>query len=267
MPPVCLMWPNNSPSRTLEQEPARLLVPSLNVSRPELLKTVRRLRRGFFDRPSLPRLGSVAKYHGRSRRELTRAKRRALKRHLLQTTPLPTLLLLRTWRSTWETLTGTWPSASVGSASVDGVVREPRVAPTDNRQPLLPSKDVLSEPHVGTETVGFPIPTTDLTFLYLVSRGKLRWTNVWLHSTEQGLHAGINPLYKPPGAARLGGTPGGPLNVLWTTVGDVSVLTHPLIVAPALTTSSFWALLLAPLSSSRSESYISELKGIRILLS
>jgi hypothetical protein len=210
-------------------------------------------------------MGSVAKYHDRSRRELTRAKRRALKRHLLRTTPLPTLLLLRTRRSTWETPTGR-PNASVGSASVDKVVTEPRVAPTDNGQPLLPSKDVLPEPHVTTGTIGFPIPTTDLTFLYLVSRGKLRWTNVWLHSTERGLHAGINPLYKPPGAAGLGGTPGGPLNVLWTTVGDVSVLPHPLIVAPALTTPSFWALSLAPLNSSRSESYISE-KGIRILLS
>jgi hypothetical protein len=81
-----------------------------------------------------------------------------------------------------------------------------RVAPTDNRQPLLPSKDVLPEPRVVTGTIRFPIPTTYLTFLYLVSRGKLTWTNVWLHSTEQGLHAGINPLYKPPGAARLGGT-------------------------------------------------------------
>jgi hypothetical protein len=140
------------------------------------------------------------------------------------------------------------------------------VAPNDSRQPLLPSKDVLPGPCVVTGTIRFPIPTTDLTFLYIVSRGKLRWTNVWLHPTEQGLHAGINPLYKPPGAARLGGTSGGPLNVLWTTVGDVSVLPHPLIVAPALTTPSFWALLLAPLNSSRSEFYISE-KGIRIPLS
>jgi hypothetical protein len=56
--------------------------------------------------------------------------------------------------------------------------------PTDNRQPLLPPKDVLPESRVTTETIGFPIPTTDLTFFYLVSRGKLRWTNVWLHSTE-----------------------------------------------------------------------------------
>jgi hypothetical protein len=70
------------------------------IERVTTVKTVRRLPRGFFDRPSLPRLGSVAKYHDRSRREPTRAKRRALKRHLLRTTPLPTLLLLRTWRST-----------------------------------------------------------------------------------------------------------------------------------------------------------------------
>jgi hypothetical protein len=45
-----------------------------------------------------------------------------------------------------------------------------------------------------------------------------------------------------------------------------SPIDHPLIVAPALTTPSFWALSLAPLNSSRSESYISE-KGIRIPLS
>jgi hypothetical protein len=83
----------------------------------------------------VPRLGSVAKYHDKSRRELTRAKRRALKRHLLRRTPLPTLLLLRTWRSTWETLTRR-PSASVGSASVDEVVREPRVASTEQAAPV-----------------------------------------------------------------------------------------------------------------------------------
>jgi hypothetical protein len=75
--PVCLTWPNNSPSRTSEQEPARLLVPSLNASRLRPLKTVRKSLRGFFDRPSLPKLGSVAKYHDRIRRELTRATRRA----------------------------------------------------------------------------------------------------------------------------------------------------------------------------------------------
>jgi hypothetical protein len=107
---------------------------------------------------------------------------------------------------------------------------------------------------------------TDLTFLYLVSRGELKWTNDWLHTTEPGLHGGTNPLYKPPGAARLGGTPEGPLNVLWTTVGDVSVRHPPLIVAPAPTTPSFWASSPAALSSSRSGFYISE-KGIRIPLS
>jgi hypothetical protein len=81
--------------------------------------------------------------------------------------------------------------------------------------------------------------------------------------TEPGLHAGTNPLYKPPGAVRFGGTPEGPLKVIWTTVGDVSVRHLPLIVAPALSTLSFWALSLPPLNSSRSGSYISD-KGVRI---
>jgi hypothetical protein len=93
-----------------------------------------------------------------------------------------------------------------GSASVDEVVREPRVAPTSSTQPLLPSKDVLLEPHVITGKFSFPVTTIDLTFLYLVSREELRWTNDWLHTTEPDLHAGTNPLYKPPGAVRLGGT-------------------------------------------------------------
>jgi hypothetical protein len=81
--------------------------------------------------------------------------------------------------------------------------------------------------------------------------------------TEPGLHAGTNPLYEPPGAVRLGGTPDGLLNVLWTTIGDVSVRHPPLIVALALTTLSFWALSPPPLNSSRSGFYISD-KGIRI---
>jgi hypothetical protein len=138
---------------------------------------------------------------------------RALERHLPRTTPLPTLLLLRTWRSTWEKLTGR-PSASVGNASMDEVVREPRVAPTSSRQPLLQSRDVLPEPHVVTGKFTFPVTTIDLTFLYLVSRGERKWTTDGLPRTEPGLHAGTNPLYKPPGAVRLGGTRDGPLNVL-----------------------------------------------------
>jgi hypothetical protein len=108
-------------------------------------------------------------------------------------------------------------------------------------------------------------PENQSNFLYLVSRGRLTWTNDWLHNGTW-LHAGTNPLYKPPGAARLGGTLRGPLNVLWTTVGDVSVRHHPLIAAPALTTPSFWPLSPAPLNSSRSGFNISE-KGIRIPLS
>jgi hypothetical protein len=154
----------------------------------------------------------------------------------------------------------------VGNASVDEVVREPRVAPTSSRQPLLQSRDVLPVPHVVTDKLSFPVTTTDLTFLYLVSRGELKWTINGLHSTEQGLHAGTNPMYKPSGAVRPGGTPEGPLNVLWTAVGNVSVRHLSLIVAPALTTLSFWALSPPPLNSSRSGSYISD-KGIRILQS
>jgi hypothetical protein len=189
---------------------------------------------------------------------------RALERHLPRTTPLPTQLLVRTWRNTWEKLTGR-PGASVGNASVDEVVREPRVAPNNSRQPLLQSRNVLPEPHVVTGNLNYPVTITDLTFLYLVSRGELKWTIDGLPPTEPGLQAGtnLNPLYKPPGAVRLGGTPDGPLNVLWTTVGDVSVRHPPLIVAPALITLSFWASLPLPLNSSRSGSFISD-KGIRI---
>jgi hypothetical protein len=176
--------------------------------------------------------------------------------------PLPTLLLLRTWRNTWEKLTGR-PSASVGNASVDEVVKEPIVAPTSSRQPLLQPRDVLLEPHVVTGKFSFPVTTTDLTFLYLVTRGEVKWTTDGLPSTEPGLHAGTNPLYKPPGAVRLGGTPDSPLNVLWTTVGDVSVRHPPLIVAPAWTTLSFWASSPPPLNSSRSGLYVSN-KGIRV---
>jgi hypothetical protein len=164
--------------------------------------------------------------------------------------------------STWEKLTRR-PSASVENASVDEVVKEPRVAPTSSRQPLLQSRDVLPEPHVVTGKFSFPITKTDLTFLYLVSRGELKWTTDGLPPTEPGLHAGTNPLYKPPGAVRLGGPPDGPLNVLWTTVGDVSVRHPPLIVAPALTTLSFWASSPPPLNLSKSGSYISD-KGILI---
>jgi hypothetical protein len=80
---------------------------------------------------------------------------RALERHLPRTTPLPTLLLRRTRRNTWKKLTGR-PSANVENASVDEVVREPRVAPTSSRQPLLQSRDVLSEPHVVNGQTQFP---------------------------------------------------------------------------------------------------------------
>jgi hypothetical protein len=158
-------------------------------------------------------LASWAGEDNRSIQELTRGEAKALERHLPRTTPLPTLLLLRTRRSTWEKLTGR-PSASVENASVDEVVREPRVAPTSSRQPLMQSRVVLPEPHVTTGKFSFPVTTIDLTFLYLVSRGELKWTTDGLPATKPGLHAGTKPLYKPPGTVRLGGTPDGPLNVL-----------------------------------------------------
>jgi hypothetical protein len=138
---------------------------------------------------------------------------RALERHLPRTTPLSTLLLRRTWSITWEKLTRR-PSAIMENASVDEVVRKPRLAPTSSRQPLLQSRDVLPEPHVVTGKFNFLVTTTDLTFLYLVSRGELKWTTDGLPRTEPGLHVGTNPLYKPPGAVRLGGTLDGPMNVL-----------------------------------------------------
>jgi hypothetical protein len=137
------------------------------------------------------------------------------------------------------------------------------VAPTSSRQPLLQSRDVLPEPHMVTGKFSFPVQTTDLTFFYLVSRGELKWTTDGLHPTEPDLDAGTNPMYKPPGAVRLGGSPDGSLNVLWTTVGDASICHSPLIVALALTTPSFWASSPPPLNSLRSGSYISD-KGIRI---
>jgi hypothetical protein len=261
-PPPCLKWLNGLKSRTSGVGAARQPVPSLNVSQRRLSTTEGRSLRHSCASPSLPSLTSWAGEDNRSRRELTRVEAKALERHPPRTTPLPTLLLLRTWRSTWEKLTGR-PSVSVENASVDEVVREPRVAPISSRQPLLQSRDVLPEPHVVTGKFSFPVTTTDLTFLYLVSREKLKWTTDGLPSTEPDLHATINPLYKPPCAVRLGGTPESSLNVLCTTVGHVSVRYPPLNVAPALTTLSFWASSPPLLNSSRSGSYISN-KGIRI---
>jgi hypothetical protein len=55
----------------------------------EAIEDRKKVAKRFLRQAKLPRLGSVARYHDRSQRELTRAKRRALKRHLLQTTPLP----------------------------------------------------------------------------------------------------------------------------------------------------------------------------------
>jgi hypothetical protein len=119
--------------------------------------------------------GSLVEAQDGTRRELTGPKTRALRGYLWRPAlllPSSPNLVLTTWRNTWKTLTGR-PSASMGSASVDEVVREPRVAPTDHRQLLLPSKNVLPDARVVTGTTRFPIQTTDLTFPCLVSRGRL----------------------------------------------------------------------------------------------
>jgi hypothetical protein len=80
------------------------------------------------------------------------------------------------------------PKRKRGNASVDEVVKEPRVAPISSRQPLLQSRDVLLEPgHVVTGKFSFPVTTTDLTFLYLVSRGERKWTTDGLPPTEPSL--------------------------------------------------------------------------------
>jgi hypothetical protein len=68
------------------------------------------------------------------------------------------------------------PSVNVGSVSVAVEVREPRLAPTDSRQPLLLSRDVPPPLSVSRGGPGFPTPITVLTFSSLVSRGRPRWT-------------------------------------------------------------------------------------------
>jgi hypothetical protein len=182
----------------------------------------KKVAKNFLRQSKLAKAGKLGRGPQQERTGAAGGGGQGLGQALAENNPAVDAVVVRTWRNTWETLTGR-PSASVGSASVDEVVRESRMAPTDSRQPLLPSRDVLPEPHVVTGKFNFPVTITDLTFLYLVSRGELKWTNDWLHTTEPGLHAGTNPLYKPPGAVRLRGTPEGPLNVLWTTVADVSV--------------------------------------------
>jgi hypothetical protein len=105
-----------------------------------------------------------------------------------------------------------------GYVSVAVEVREPRLAPTDSRQPLLPSRDVPPQLSVSGGGPGFPTPITVLTFSFLVSRERPKWTRGSLASTGQSLLAGTNLLHKPPGAARLAGTKGDLLpSQLWTT--------------------------------------------------
>jgi hypothetical protein len=144
----------------------------------------------------------------------------------------------------------------VGSVSVPMEVTEPRLAPTGSRQPLLLSRDVPPPLSVSRGAPGrFPTPVTVLTFSSLVSRGRPRWTEGSLASTGQSLPAGTNLLYKPPGAARLVGTTGDLLlNQFWTTA-DANVRLSLLTADRPVTTRSFWAWSLGPLSSSRNVCY------------
>jgi hypothetical protein len=236
--------------QNLEKEVSQSVGATLNVSLPRTPRTGRRLPGSLLDKPSLPGLGSVAKDHDRSNRELTRAQARALKGYLLGTTPLPVLLLPRTWKNTWEMPTGR-SSASVKSVSVAVEVREPRTAPTDNKQPLLPSKDAPPRLSVSEGVPGFQIPITGLISSFLASRGRPKWTRGSLASTGQSLHAETNLLHQPPGAARLAGTTGDlPPSQLWTTA-DANIRLSLLTADPPTTTRSFWALSHGPSSSSR----------------
>jgi hypothetical protein len=68
--------------------------------RTEAIIDQRKVAKTFLRQSKLAKSGNWAGKDNRSRRELTRVEARALERHLPRTTPLPTLLLLRTWRST-----------------------------------------------------------------------------------------------------------------------------------------------------------------------
>jgi hypothetical protein len=97
-PPPCLKWLNGLPSRTSRVGLARQPATSLNVSRRRLSTTEGRSLIRSCASPSLPSPASWAGEDHKSRQELTRVEARARERHLPRTTPLPMLLLLRTWR-------------------------------------------------------------------------------------------------------------------------------------------------------------------------
>jgi hypothetical protein len=132
-----------------------------------------------------------------------------------------------------------------------------------------PAGSVVVRDHPPKESRGegnHRVPNPGLTFPSLERRFKLTWSRGWPLSTEPNLRGGTDNSNKPPGAARLGGTPGSPpMTALWAT-DDVSVRPPLSIADLRLTTQSFWALSLAHSSSSRSAFSASE-KGIRIPLS
>jgi hypothetical protein len=140
-PPPHLTWPRSLPSRTWQRTAYRTLKPSMPVS---LTRPLKSIERSLPDEK--PEQASI-----RNVRELTESRERAPKEHLPELTPLPPLPVLsglvtrfpanpRTWRNMWGKPTRR-PNANVGSVSVAVEVREPRLAPTDSRQPLLSSED------------------------------------------------------------------------------------------------------------------------------
>jgi hypothetical protein len=146
---------------------------------------------------------------------------------------------------------------------VDEVVREPRVAPTSSRQPLLQSRDVLPEPHVVTGKFSFPVTIIDLTFLYLVSRGELKWTTDGVPPMEPGLHAGTNPLYNPSGRSPPWRDTRRSLERTLDNSWRHQRTPSPVDCCARPNDAKLLASLPLPLNSSRSGSYISD-KGIQI---
>src|SRR6476469_9115666 len=269
-PQRCLELQPNSLSRTLgaaSVNPRRLLSTRFAA---RINRTTRGLPSTSSTRPSLPEQGSLAEGNYRTGRTLQGLQPRTRKGDLPRPTlPPPSLslsgpvlrrqasLVPRTWGNTLESRPGR-ASASVGSASVDEVVREPSQAPTDSRQPLLPTPNALGGLSDVIRIAVSQIQTLGLTFPYLVSRGRLKWADDWLAITSPGLPAGLAYLTRPLGAARLAGPTGGPHHgPLWTTK-DANAHHHLLTADRYLTTQSFWALLLGPSSSSRNGCYGSD---------
>jgi hypothetical protein len=257
-PPPRLTWPRSLPNRILGRTAPRTLTPSASV-------LLTRLSNGSSPdgRPEKP--GRLRRLSTRNVRELTESRARAQREHLFRVDPATAVAVVArpgneasSKPQDVEEHVGEAngkANANAGSVSVAVEVREPRLAPTDSRQPLLPSRDVPPQLGVSRGALGFPTPIIVLTSSFLVIRERPKWTGGFLASTGQSLLAGTNLLHKPPGAARLAGTTGELLpSQLWTTA-DANVRLPLLTADRPTTTRSFWALSLGPSSSSRNVCY------------